>query len=126
MPLTLPFWARSFAVAVALLGAASTVSAQAPPEPPTDEEVDEAIWAHHPDLMDRPLGDGLQVWFVLDSEGDIAATGIDEAEGLEEELQAEYPIVTPGYAFRVDHITVNGRVVPILWLVPAFAPATPA
>ena len=55
------------AVAVTLLSAASTGSAQEPPDPPTDEELDEAIWAHHPNLMDRPLGEGLQVWFVFAS-----------------------------------------------------------
>ena len=119
------WWVRgalSVALAIAPLGAASAGGAQEPPDPPTDVELDEAILTHHPDLMDRPLGEGLQVWFVLDSDGNVAATGIDEADGLEAKVQAEYPSVTPGYAFRVDHITVNGRFVPILWLVPAFVP----
>ena len=116
-------WTIPVAVTVALLSTAGTGSAQEPPDPPTDEELDEAIWTHHPDLMDRPLGDGRQVWFVLDSDGAIVATGIREADGLEEKIQAQYPSVTPGYAFTADHITVNGRFVPILWLVPAFMAA---
>ena len=70
-------WATLIAVAVALLGAANPGSAQEPPDPPTDEELDGAIFAHHPDLMDRPLGEGLQVWFVLDSDGNPVTRSIN-------------------------------------------------
>ena len=108
------------AMSVALFGIAHSAGAQELPSAPTDEELDAAIQTHHPDLLDRPLGEGLEVWFVLDSDGDVAATGIDRAEGLEEKLRAEHPRVSPGYHFRIDYVTINGRFVPVLWLIPAF------
>ena len=53
---------------------------------------------------------------IVDRDSEVTETGIDDSEGLEDRLRAQHPDI--GFALLFDHITINGRFVPILWMMP--------
>ncbi len=99
-----------------LAAAARQAYGQELPPTPSDDELDAALVAHHPKVLDERLAEGLMVWFIVDRDSDVTETGIDDSRGLEDRLRAQNPNI--GFALLFDHITINGRVVPILWMMP--------
>ena len=111
---------RTPAICVLLGGLAAFVEqgeAQLPGEP-TEAQLDAALAAHHSAVLDRALPDGQMVWFIVDADAEVLETGIGEPDGLEERLRAQYPNITSDFAFLLTHITVNGREIPLLWMIP--------
>ena len=99
-----------------LAAAARQAYGQELPPTPSDDELDAALVAHHPKVLDERLAEGLMVWFIVDRDSKVTETGIDDSKGLEDRLRAQNPDI--GFALLFDHITINGRVVPILWMMP--------
>ena len=99
-----------------LAAAARQAYGQELPPTPSDDELDAALVAHHPKVLDERLAEGLMVWFIVDRDSKVTETGIDDSKGLEDRLRAQNPNI--GFALLFDHITINGRVVPILWMMP--------
>ncbi len=99
-----------------LAAAAGQAYGQELPPTPSDDELDAALVAHHPKVLDERLAEGLMVWFIVDRDSKVTETGIDDSKGLEDRLRAQNPHI--GFALLFDHITINGRVVPILWMMP--------
>ena len=61
---------------------------------------------------------GVAVWFIVDADKDVFETGVAELEGLEGDLRIRYPDITGDGALELDHITVTGLVVRVLWMLP--------
>jgi len=100
-----------------LLAIANRADGQLPGEPRVDE-LDAALIAHHSIIYDRGLADGRVVWFIVDANSEVLETGVGDPEGLEESLRTQYPDITSDFAFEFDHMTVEGRVIPLLWMIP--------
>ena len=100
-----------------LAAAARQAYGQELPPTPSDDELDAALVAHHPKVLDERLAEGLMVWFIVDRDSKVTETGIEDSKGLEDRLRAQNPNI--GFALLFDHITINGRVVPLLWMMPA-------
>jgi hypothetical protein len=45
-------------------------------------------------------------------------TGVGETIGLEDKLRSLYPEITSDFVFELLFMTINGRRVPILWMLP--------
>ena len=59
------------------------------------------------------------VWFIVDASGDeVLETGVGDSEGLEESLRTQYPDITSDFVFEFYHVTVEGRMIPLLWMIP--------
>ena len=111
--------AALFAVTTLLaVGTAQATAQDLPPGAPTEDQLDAALATHHPDVLDRGLPDGHEVWFIVDAEANILETGAEEADDLQAKLRERYPEITTEAWFEMDHITVNGREVLILWMIP--------
>ena len=106
------------AVLGGLLGVADGADAQGLPGEPNEDQLDAALAVHHSIVLDRGLADGLMVWFIVDADSEVVETGVGDSEGLEESLRSQYPDITSDFAFVLNHITINGRVIPLLWMIP--------
>ena len=106
------------AVLGGLLGIADGADAQGLPGEPNEDQLDAALAVHHSTVLDRGLADGLMVWFIVDADSEVVETGVGDSEGLEESLGSQYPDITSDFAFVLNHITINGRVIPLLWMIP--------
>ena len=107
-----------FAIIFGLLANADDAVAQGLPGQPTDDQLDAALAEHHSGVLDRGLPEGRRVWFIVDAEGEVVETGVGEPEGLGAHLREEYPETTSDFGFDLVHVTVNGREIPLLWLIP--------
>ena len=101
-----------------LLALADRADAQGLPGAPREDELDAALLAHHSIIYDRGLPNGRMVWFIVDANGKVLETGVGDSEGLEESLRTQYPDITSDFAFEFDHMTVEGRLIPLLWMGP--------
>ena len=101
-----------------LLGIAERADAQGLPGAPRVDELDAALLAHHSSIYDRGLADGRMVWFIVDANGEVLETGVGDSEGLEESLRTQYPDITSDFVFGFAHMTVEGRGIPLLWMIP--------
>ena len=101
-----------------LLAIADGADAQGLPGAPRDDQLDAALLAHHSIIYDRGLADGRMVWFIVDANGEVLETGVGDSEGLEESLPTQYPEITSDFAFEFDHMTVEGRLIRLLWMIP--------
>ncbi len=101
-----------------LLAIADRADAQGLPVAPREDQLDAALLAHHSIIYDRGLADDRMVWFIVDANSEVLETGVGDSEGLEESLRTQYPDITTDFAFEFDHMTVEGRVIPLLWMGP--------
>ncbi len=102
----------------ALLAISDRVDAQGLPGAPREDELDAALLAHHSIIYDRGSADGRMVWFIVDANGEVLETGVGDSEGLEASLRTQYPEITSDFAFEFDHMTVEGRLIRLLWMIP--------
>lgn len=101
-----------------LLAISDRVDAQRLPGAPREDELDAALLAHHSIIYDRGSADGRMVWFIVDANREVLETGVGDSEGLEESLRIQYPDITSDFAFEFDHMTVEGRLIRLLWMIP--------
>ena len=107
------------AILFGLLALADSTDAQGLPGAPREDQLDAALLAHHSSIYDRGLADGRMVWFIVDASGDeVLETGVGDSQGLEESLRTQYPDIASDFVFELDHVTVEGRMIPLLWMIP--------
>ncbi len=109
--------AAALAVAPVMVPGA-VVAAQGLPFEPTEEQLEEAVTTHHPEIAAEGLPEGHKVWFIIDAEMEVLETGVDEADGLADRLRELYPEITTEFDLELSHITVFGQAIEILWMVP--------
>ena len=106
------------AILAGFLAVADRTDAQGLPGAPREDELDAALLVHHSTIYDTGLPDGRMVWFIVDADGAVLETGVADSEGLEQSLRTQYREITSDFAFELDHMTVEGRVIPLLWMIP--------
>ena len=92
------------------------------PGAPTEAELDTGLAVHHSGVLDDGLPGGQVVWFIINEEMEILETGIGAKAGLFERIRSLHPDITSDYSFNVNHMTVTGFQIPILWMIPKPSP----